>query len=336
MSWHGREVRLAARPRGAPTADDFDVVDVEIGEPSDGEVVIRAEYLSVDPYLRLYLNEIRSNGLLFALGARVPAFMVGRVVASRHPTFSEGEWVTGRLGWAEVLRSDGSGLVRFDARLGPPSAAIGVLGMPGFTAWCGITQVGRPRDGETVYVSAAAGAVGSIAGQLARSRGARVLGSAGSAAKVDLLRELGFDAAFDYRTAPVGESLARLAPDGLDVCFDNVGGGHLEAAIAAMRDFGRVVACGAISQYNREDASPGPRNLHLLFMRSITIRGFRNGDFGELRPTFEAEMSEALRTGTVRLQESIVEGIECVPETFASVFDSPPPGKVLVRVGPGA
>jgi NADPH-dependent curcumin reductase CurA len=225
---------------------------------------------------------------------------------------------------------------RVDPGLAPVSTALGVLGMPGFTAWYGLTELGRPQQGETVFVSAAAGAVGSVVGQVARLLGCRVVGSAGSEEKLAWLRELGFDEAFSYRERPVWEGLRDSAPDGIDVYFDNVGGDHLEAAIGAMRTHGRVVACGAISRYNDTEPQPGPSNLFMLFTKRLTVRGFIITDHYDRYRDFVTVMAPWVRDGSVRYRETIVEGIENAPRAFLGLLGGENVGKMLVRVGPQA
>jgi NADPH-dependent curcumin reductase CurA len=240
------------------------------------------------------------------------------------------------LGWREWALSDGRGLLPVDPELAPVSTALGVLGMPGFTAWYGLTQLGEPQEGETVFVSGAAGAVGSVAAQVARLLGCRVIASAGSDEKLAWLRELGVDEAFSYRDRPVHESLREAAPDGIDVYFDNVGGDHLEAAIGAMRLRGRVVACGAISRYNDTEAAPGPRNLFMLFTKRLLIRGFIISDHYDRYEEFQGQVGPWVHDGLVAYRETIVEGIENAPRAFLGLLQGENIGKMLVRVGPGA
>jgi NADPH-dependent curcumin reductase CurA len=328
-----REWRLVARPRGEPAAEDFELAEVELPEPADGEVLIRNAWLSVDPYMRARMNETRSYVASFRLGEAMTGGAVGRVEASRNDGFAEGDWVVHMLGWREAAIADERGLQRVDPDLAPLSAYLGVLGMPGFTAFVGIDDIGRVREGEVVYVSAAAGAVGSAAAQIATIRGARVLGSAGSPEKVAWLEELGLDAAFDYRERPVREALHELAPDGLDVFYDNVGGEQLEAAIGAMRDHGRIVACGSISRYNDTAPSPGPRNMSLVVTRRLRIEGFIIRDHGHRLPAFLAEAPGWVADGRLRWRETVVEGIDHMPEAFVGLLRGDNIGKMVVRVG---
>jgi NADPH-dependent curcumin reductase CurA len=334
MTQTGREIRLAARPQGVPGESLFEVVDVSVPEPADGQLLIRNAYLSVDPYMRGRMNDVRSYASPYTLGEPMTGGAVGRVVDSRHADYGEGDWVVHQLGWREWALSDGRRLLRVDPTVAPVSTALGVLGMPGFTAWYGLTELGRPQPGETVFVSAAAGAVGSAVGQLAKVAGCRVIGSAGSADKLAWLTELGFDAVFSYRDGSVRDALRDAAPDGIDVYFDNVGGDHLEAAIGAMRTFGRVVACGAISRYNDLEPAPGPRNLFMLFTKRLTVSGFIITDHYDRYPEFLAAVGPLVHDGRLRYRETIVDGIEDAPRAFIGLLQGENIGKMLVRVGP--
>jgi NADPH-dependent curcumin reductase CurA len=334
MGHTGREIRLAARPQGLPGESLFEVVEAPVPEPGEGQLLIRNAFLSVDPYMRGRMNDARSYAAPYTLGEAMAGGAVGRVAASRNDAYPEGGWVVHNLGWREWALSDGRGLLPVDPSLAPVSTALGVLGMPGFTAWYGLLRLGEPKDGETVFVSAAAGAVGSAAGQLAGLHGCRVVGSAGSEEKLAWLRELGFDATFSYRDRPVRESLREAAPDGIDIYFDNVGGDHLEAAIGALRTYGRVVACGAISRYNDPEPAPGPRNLFMLFTKRLTVRGFIITDHYDRYPEFLAEVGPLVRDGRLRYRETVVDGIENAPRAFIGLLQGENVGKMLVRVGP--
>ncbi len=329
-----REVRLVARPQGVPDEGLFEVAEVTLPDPAEGQVLIRNAYLSVDPYMRGRMSDRRSYVSPFALGEAMTGGAVGRVVVSRNDRWPEGAWVLHQLGWRELALSDGGGLLPVDPSLAPVSTALGVLGMPGFTAWYGLTELGEPKAGETVFVSAAAGAVGSVVGQVAKLLGCRVVGSAGSEEKLAWLRELGFDAVFTYRGRAVHEALREAAPDGIDIYFDNVGGDHLEAALGAMRTRGRIVACGAISRYNDAEPQPGPRNLFMLFTKRLTARGFIISDHYDRVGDFLAVMGPWVRDGEVQYRETIVEGIDDAPRAFLGLLGGENTGKMLVRVGP--
>jgi NADPH-dependent curcumin reductase CurA len=330
-----REIRLVGRPQGVPDESLFEVVEIDVPEPAAGQVLIRNAYISVDPYMRGRMNDVRSYAAPFTLGEALSGGAVGRITASRSPDWGEGEWVVHMLGWREWSLSDGRGLRRVDAGRAPVSTALGVLGMPGMTAWWGIDRIGRPQAGETVFVSGAAGAVGSAATQLAKLRGAHVIGSVGSAEKAAWLEELGIEA-FDYKRDHPREALRELAPDGIDVYFDNVGGEHLEAAIGAMRPFGRIVACGAISRYSEVEPPPGPRNLFMLFTKRLTVQGFIVTDHYDHYEEFLDEVAPLVRDGRLRYRETIVDGIENAPAAFLGLLSGANIGKMLVKVGPGA
>jgi NADPH-dependent curcumin reductase CurA len=329
-----REIRLVARPQGVPDESLFELAESPLAEPADGQLLIRNSFISVDPYMRGRMSDVRSYVAPFTLGEAMSGGAVGRVEASRNPDWQEGDWVKHMLGWREWSLSDGHGLQRIDTSYAPVSTALGVLGMPGMTAWWGISQIAMPRDGETVFVSGAAGAVGSAAAQLARLRGAKVVGSAGSPEKVAWLHELGIEA-FDYRQTLPREALRELAPDGIDVYFDNVGGDHLEAAIGAMRPFGRIVACGAISRYSDVEPEPGPHNLFMLFTKRLTIKGFIVSDHLDRFAEFLTEIGPLVRDGRLRYNETIVDGIENAPDAFLGLLRGDNIGKMLVKVGPG-
>jgi len=330
-----REIRLAARPRGAPVASDFELAEVELPDPADGQILVRNAFVSVDPYMRGRMNDAKSYVPPFALGEPMRGGAVGVVVASRDDGWPEGTWVQHDLGWREAAVLDGRGIRAVNPELAPVSTSLGVLGMTGLTAYVGIVDIGEVGEGETVFVSGAAGAVGSIAAQLARARGAAVLGSAGTPEKVAWLRELGIDMAFDYRETPTRQALRELAPDGVDVYFDNVGGETLEAAIGAMRLRGRIVACGSISRYNATEALPGPRNMFMVVTKRLRMQGFIVSDHGDRFPAFLGEVGPLVADGTIRYRETVVDGIERAPEAFIGMLEGANVGKMLVRVGPG-
>jgi NADPH-dependent curcumin reductase CurA len=324
-----REVVLVARPQGEPREGDFELRDAVERDPGAGEVAVRNVLVSVDPYMRGRMTGVRTYVPPYEIGDVVDGAAVGRVVASQHDGFAEGDWVHSRLGWCERGVVAGDELRKLDPELAPPSTALGVLGMPGLTAWVGLVDVGRVKEGETLWVSGAAGAVGSVAVQLAKLKGLRVIGSAGSPAKVEWLRSLGIEA-FDYRATQAKEALA----DGIDVYFDNVGGNQLESALFALRPFGRVVACGAISRYNDEGPQPGPRNLGLIVTKRLRVEGFIVLDHTDRFRAFVEEVGPWVREGKLTYRETIVEGIHSLPSAFAGLFRGDNVGKMLVRVGP--
>ena len=324
-----REIALVARPNGLPRAADFELRETAPRRPEAGDVLVRNVLVSVDPYMRSRMSGIRTYVGPYDLGDVVTGGAVGRVVESRHDGFLEGDWVLSMLGWCEQGLAAGDSLRKLDPSLAPPATALGVLGMPGLTAWVGLTVIGEVQAGETIYVSGAAGAVGSIAAQLAKLRGLRVLGSAGGGEKTAWLRSLGIEA-FDYRETAPSDALA----DGIDVYFDNVGGAQLEAALAALRPFGRVIACGQIARYNDERAEPGPRTIGYLVTKRLKLQGFIVSDHFSLFPQFAAEVGPLVADGSIVCRETVLEGIERVPEAFAGLFRGDNVGKMLVRVGP--
>ena len=329
-----REIRLVARPKGFPGEDLFELAETPIPEPGEGQLLVRNAYFSVDPYMRPRMNDVRSYVAPFTLGEPMVGGAVGRVERSRNDRYAEGDWVVHGLGWREWALSDGSGMRRIDSAVAPVSSFLGVLGMPGLTAYYGLFELGQPQEGETVFVSGAAGAVGSAAGQMAKIAGCRVVGSAGSAAKIEWLRELGFDAAFNYREQPVREALAEAAPEGIDVYFDNVGGDHLEAAIGALHTYGRVAACGSVSRYNDVEPSPGPRNMFMVVTKRLRIQGYIITDHYDRYPEFFERASEWVREGRLRYRETVVEGIDNAPRAFLGLLRGENIGKMLVKVGP--
>ena len=329
-----REIRLVARPKGFPGEDLFELAETPIPEPGEGQLLVRNAYFSVDPYMRPRMNDVRSYVAPFTLGEPMVGGAVGRVELSRNDRYAEGDWVVHGLGWREWALSDGSGMRRIDSAVAPVSSFLGVLGMPGLTAYYGLFELGQPQEGEIVFVSGAAGAVGSAAGQMAKIAGCRVVGSAGSLAKIEWLRELGFDEAFDYRERPVRAALAEVAPEGIDVYFDNVGGDHLEAAIGALHTYGRVVACGSVSRYNDVEPSPGPRNMFMVVTKRLRIQGYIINDHWDRFPEFFERATEWVREGRLRHRETVVDGIDNAPRAFLGLLRGENIGKMLVKVGP--
>ncbi|WP_199733310.1 NADP-dependent oxidoreductase [Micromonospora sp. BL1] len=328
-----REIHLASRPEGWPTPENFRLVTTEVPTPGPGQVVVRNRFMSVDPYMRGRMNDVKSYVPPFALDAPLDGGAIGEVVAGEAGGVKPGDTVLHGLGWREYALVDAKGVRKVDPGLAPVTAYLGVLGMTGLTAYAGLLDVAAMRPGETVFVSGAAGAVGSMVGQIAKLRGAgRVIGSAGSAAKVERLTALGFDAAFDYHDGPVYKQLRAAAPDGVDVYFDNVGGDHLEAAIGAMNLHGRAAICGMIAQYNATEPPAAPRNLALVIGKRLTLRGFLVGDHGHLREQFVQEVAGWLREGRLSYDETIVDGIEQAPEAFLGLLRGENLGKMLVRL----
>ena len=329
-----REVRLAARPQGMPTKDDFELAEVEVPAPGEGEVLVRNLFLSVDPYMRGRMNDVKSYVPPYQLGEAMEGGAVGEVVASNADSHAVGDLVLHGLGWRELAVGPANGFRVIDRGEFSPSYYLGVLGMPGLTAYAGLFEVAGFVEGETVFVSGAAGAVGSLVGQLAKARGGRVVGSAGSAEKVAwLTEELGFDAAFDYKTGPVAPQLRAAAPDGIDVYFDNVGGEHLEAAISSLKVHGRAAICGMISAYNSTEPPAAPRNLAQVIGKRLRIQGFLVSDHNSLHKQFVTEVGPMLADGRVKAQETVVEGIDAAVDAFLGLMSGANTGKMVVRVG---
>jgi NADPH-dependent curcumin reductase CurA len=324
-----REIVLAARPQGTPQESDFELRDVaDDAELADGEVLVRNVFVSVDPYMRSRMSGIRTYVGPYEVGGPIDGGAVGRVVTSKYEGLSEGDWVSSMLGWRETGVVQGERLRKLDPSLAPPSTALGVLGMTGFTAWVGLVEIAHVKEGETIYVSGAAGAVGSAAVQIAKLKGLRVIGSAGSDEKVEWLRSLGVEA-FNYREMLAKEALA----DGIDVYFDNVGGEQLEAALNALRPFGRVAACGAISRYNDQQPEPGPRNLGFVVSKRLRLQGFIVTDHTASFSDFMREVAPWVAEGRIECRETMIDGLENVPAAFAGLFRGDNTGKMLVRVG---
>jgi NADPH-dependent curcumin reductase CurA len=329
-----REWQLAARPHGEPTPDDFRLVETERPDPGDGEVVARMLVMSVDPYMRGRMRAGRSYAAPWEIGATMQGGAVGRVVESRSPDVPVGALVLTNAGWRDVAVLDARHVQVLPDMPGiPPSYHLGVLGMPGLTAWAGLFRVAAFQPGEDVFVSGAAGAVGSLVGQFARLRGAgSVIGSAGSPEKVAWLRELGFTAAFDYHDGPVAELLAAAAPDGIDVFFDNVGGDHLEAAIGALRLHGRAAICGSISTYNAVTPPAGPRNMSQLVANRLTLRGFLVGDHTDLQGEFREAVPGWIASGDLVVRETVRDGLENAVPAFLDLLRGGNTGKMIVRL----
>ena len=328
-----REIRLKRRPVGLPRESDFEVATVPRPTPDAGEVLVRNLYMSVDPYMRGRMLDQPSYVQPFQVGQPLDGGCVGQVIRSQGGKYQVGDHVLGRKGWREYYVSNGADLTRIDPSLAPVQTYLGTLGMPGLTAYVGLLAIGRPQAGETVFVSAAAGAVGTVACQIAKLQGCRVVGSAGTPDKVAWLREVaGIDAAFNYKeVGSLTAALAQHCPNGIDVYFENVGGTHLEAALEHMNSFGRIALCGMISSYNDTTPSSGPHNLRLAVRKRLTLQGFIVSDHLDRQAQFYKDMSDWIAAGKIKWQETIVAGIENAPRAFIGLFKGENAGKMLVR-----
>ncbi|MGD9648030.1 MAG: NADP-dependent oxidoreductase [Pirellulales bacterium] len=329
-----REIRLRSRPAGMPSADNFELVEAPVPEAKAGEILVRNLWMSVDPYMRGRMIQRRSYVQPFEVGQVLEGGSIGVVVDSKNDRFAVGDHVLGMQGWRDYWTSDARGVGKVNAQLAPLQTFLGVLGMPGLTAYAGLLKVGELKEGENVFVSGAAGAVGSLVCQIAKIKGCRVMGTAGSDEKLAWLRdEAGVDYAFNYKTPKnLVAEMAKGLPEGIDVYFENVGGPQLEAALLHMRDFGRVVVCGLISQYNDERPEPGPSTLGMVILRRLRIQGFIVTDHADLRDKFLSDMAGWIAAGKIRWKETVYEGLERAPEAFIGLFHGDNLGKMLVRI----
>ena len=327
-----REIRLASRPKGVPTEENFTLAEITLEPLQDQQVLVRNLFISVDPYMRGRMNEGKSYVPPFELGKPLEGGAVGEVVESRAAGFKPGDAVTSNFGWRECFIAAPKELHLVSREIQPLSVYLGAIGMTGMTAWAGLNLV-EVKAGDVIYISGAAGAVGNVAGQLAKLRGARVIGSAGSTEKVKfLLEECGFDMAFDYKIGPVLEQLQQAAPDGIDVYFDNVGGEALTAALTALRVHGRIIACGGISGYNEEKPRPGPVNLFNMTTKRLTMKGLIVRDWLDRQSEFEEEVGGYFRAGKLKNKETVVDGIDQAVGAFIGLFAGRNVGKMVVKM----
>ena len=328
-----REIRLASRPTGFPTAANFTLAQTKLPPLQDRQVLVRNLFMSVDPYMRGRMNAGKSYVPPFELGHVLDGGAVGEVVASNAKEFKPGDAVLSSFGWREYVVAAPAELHLVSRDLQPLSVYLGALGMTGLTAWAGLNSL-EIKAGDILLVSGAAGAVGGMVGQLAKLRGCRVIGSAGSPEKVRFLREeCGFDHAFNYKTGPALEQLNVAAPEGIDVYFDNVGGEMLEAALSALRVHGRIIACGGISGYNEEKPRPGPSNLFCMVTKRLTMKGIMVFDWLDRQAAFEKEVGGYFKAGQVKHKETVVDGIEKAVDAFLGLFAGKNVGKMVVRLG---
>jgi NADPH-dependent curcumin reductase CurA len=334
MPERNRQVLLKRRPDGMSVPADFDIGDAPLPEPRDGEVLLRGIYLSLDPYMRGRISGQRSYARPTEIGEVIEGRVVGQVARSNHPGFGEGDYAMGGYGWQLYSAVPGNGLLKLDPKEAPISTALGILGMPGMTAYIGLTDIGQPKSGETVVVSAASGAVGAVAGQLAKRHGARVIGIAGGADKCRYVKdELGFDAALDHRSPDLGAALDQACPKGIDVYFENVGGDVQHAVFPRLNDFGRMIMCGMISEYNDKTPRPGP-NLMSASRNRLRIQGFIVRDHWHRYGEFRAMAAPLVKSGQLRYREDIVEGLDNAPQAFIGLLQGKNFGKLLIRLSP--
>ncbi len=333
MTERSLEIRLVSRPAGEPEAANFELAETGMPVAGPGQALVRNVYMSVDPYMRGRMRDVRSYTPPFAIGKALDGGAVGVVETSNTDGLAAGDLVSSRFGWRSHFAADAAELQKIDTHGAPLSAFLGVLGMPGMTAYVGLLDLGEPKEGETVFVSAAAGAVGSLVGQIAKIKGCRAVGSAGSPDKVEhLVSDLGYDAAFDYHDDLNGR-LGETCPDGIDVYFENVGGPMLEAALLHMNPFGRIPVCGMISLYNDKEPRPGPRTLISIIPKRLRMQGFIVSDHLDRRADFVRDTARWIAEGRVRYRETIVSGLENAPEAFIGLFRGENTGKMVVQIG---
>jgi len=330
-----KEIRLKNRPIGLPEESDFELAEAAVPEVGDGEILVQNIYMSVDPYMRGRMYDRKSYFPPFQIGNALEGAGVGRVIESKNGSFNVGDYVLSGLGWREYFVSSGDGLTRIDPSLAPVSAYLGAVGMTGVTAYVGLLHIGELKEGNTVFVSAAAGAVGSMVCQIAKLKGCYVVGSAGSDEKVSwLVEEAGIDAAFNYKTTDdVIAEVGKYFPKGIDVYFENVGGVHLEAALEHMNANGRIVMCGMISVYNAVKPVPGPVRLSYVISKKLTMKGFIVRDHYDKIGQFYADMGKWIAEGKIKWKETIIDGIENAPQAFIGLFKGENFGKMIVKVG---
>jgi NADPH-dependent curcumin reductase CurA len=331
---NNRAIHLKRRPVGMPQESDFELVESSLAAPGAGEVMVRNLYISVDPYMRGRMIDREGYVEAFQLGEPLAGGCVGQVIESHNDNFQVGDYVLGSQGWREYYVSDGEDLRKIDPGKLPVQAYLGVLGMTGMTAYVGLLDIGQPQAGETVFVSAASGAVGSIVCQIAKIKGCRVVGSAGSDQKIDwLINTIGVDSAFNYKKVDdLTSTLGTHCPDGIDIYFENVGGDHLEATLEHMNLFGRIPACGMISQYNAIERQPGPRNLISIVGNRVLLKGFIVSDHYDQLPQFYQDMQQWISEEKITWEETIVDGLDNAPKAFIDLFTGENIGKMLVKV----
>jgi NADPH-dependent curcumin reductase CurA len=333
MTLTNHQFRLAARPVGMPKREDWSYTEEPVGEPGEGELLVKVLYVSLDPAMRSWMNEGKSYIPPVGIGEVMRAGAVGRVVASKHPGFAVGDHVSGVFGVQEYARSNGKGVTQVDTRIASLPVHLGTLGISGMTAYFGLLDIGKPQPGNTVVVSGAAGSVGAVVGQIAKLKGCRVVGIAGGADKCRyLVEELGFDAAIDYKSEDVKKALRTHCPNGIDVYFDNVGGDILDAALTQLARGARIVICGAISQYNNTSPAKGPSNYMSLLVNRASMTGMVVFDYAERYGEAAREMAGWLAAGKLKSREDIVQGLETFPDTLLKLFKGENTGKLMLQV----
>ncbi|PZO50577.1 MAG: NADP-dependent oxidoreductase [Alphaproteobacteria bacterium] len=333
MATRSREVRLKSRPVGMPAAENFEVAAVDLPDPGPGEILVRNSWMSVDPYMRGRMYDRPSYVPPFALGEALQGGAVGTVVQSNDPKFSPGDLVESMFGWREAFVAPAAAVTKLQNAGVPAQAYLGVLGMPGMTAYSGFHRIGEPKAGETVFVSGAGGAVGATVCQIAKIRGCTVVASAGSDQKTAWLRSVGVDATVNYKTAGnLLKAVQEAAPKGIDIYFDNVGGVHLEVALEVARPFARFIECGMISIYNATEPPPGPRNMSYIVGKRIRMQGFIVIDYIDMREQFYADMTQWVKEGRIKWEETVENGVENAPKAFFNLFTGRNSGKMLVKL----
>jgi len=333
MGTKAREIRLKSRPHGLPEASNFELATVDLPDPGPGQVLVRNTYMSVDPYMRGRMYDRPSYVPPFQLGEALQGGAVGRIEKSNDPTFKVGDLVESMSGWREAFVSTAAPLTRLPNSGVQPQAYLGVLGMPGMTAYTSFHRIGDPKPGNVVFVSGAGGAVGAAVCQIAKIRECTVVASAGTDEKIDWLKSVGVDATVNYKTASnLLEAVRAAAPKGIDIYFDNVGGAHLEVALEVARPFARFIECGMISIYNDKEPAPGPRNMAYIVGKRIKMQGFIVSDFLDMREQFQKDMTEWVLSGRIKSQETVENGIENAPKAFLDLFSGANVGKMLVKL----
>ncbi len=327
-------ILLKKRPEGKPSLTDFEITEEKMPQPNEGEILLKTKYVSVDPYLRGRMRDEKSYIPPFEVGKPLESGIIAEIVESNNKNFQKGEFVNGMLSWKQFQTSNGNGLNKVDGEKAPLKAYLGVLGLTGITAYLGLKKIGKPEKGETLLVSGAAGAVGSVVGQIGKIRGCRVVGIAGSEEKIDRIEEkFGFDAGINYKTTKnMKDAIAEACPNGVDVYFDNVGGEILDAALANMNKYGRVVNCGAISLYNKTETPTGPRVETTLIKNSILMQGFTVRDFVKDFGLAQKQLAQWMQEDKLSYLETVVEGFENIPQAFIDLFDGKNKGKMIVVV----